>query len=330
MKNIPHLEDIAFLQTTDEIVEIAAALVMNVGAAEHSVGSISIKYDGTAMVFGNQDGFFISDNGYFNKVPRRWRSVEEIHEANMDDSKTRKFLNAFAILSQRKYRPEMVYYADWLFDINTLQQDGRTFQPNIIEYKCKYDLRDLYRLGLAVHTQAYCGVENTARFIPAALETAPILFPPTEIKIYNELRNYKRLYRLLTDITHSNAQLDKATIQLLRKSLNSIVRRFDYYDRRHLETFIQKDYDFLAYNLDILIRLKYMLLMRLNVIAKEYTIFEMRIGGEPTPHEGFVFRFKDHKVKLVDRFKFSKMNFDQNTKRGWGLDGIRSITPSSE
>lgn len=323
-KAIIHLEDAVFFLTPEEIMELMSAMILHVGAKQR-IGSLTVKYDGTCLVFGNQDGFFVSDQGYFNKTPRRFRSLDEIYDYNCPTGKKNKLLTSFALLEREKIRPELVFHADWLFDALTLL-DGKTFQPNIITYKSRFPL-DSYRMGLAVHSQIYCGQETDSQWVG---KYADVLWAPAHLPYTGgDFSGYEKLFQLVSRIDHTKHELSKETIAELRKYLNTCVREHDYYSHEHLKKFHDKGLNSLAFNLDILVRFKYLLLMRLNLIAEEHKYFETSIGEELAPHEGFVFRFKDHKVKLVDRYRFSKKNFDQSAVRGWQNGRVQTISNSS-
>lgn len=308
-----HLEDVAFYLTTPEIMELMSALILSIGAGQ-PVGQTSIKYDGTALVFGNRDGFFLSDAGYKNKQPRLYRCEDDIFDQKFDKDRTLKLLIAFNYLSQHRIQPELVYHADWLFDERTLLND-RAFQPNIIRYESRRSLRGS-RLGIAVHTQEFCGVNSASAWSSNHPDVycAQTTLPKDELKDYASLFNFVRGLKSPNEEGWANEKV-KVKDQL-RSQLNKMVKANDNYSLDQLAYYSAQGLNFLQINLDILVRFKYKLLEHLDTIAKDAG-FQMSIGEQPTTHEGYVFRYKDLTVKLVNRYQFSKRNFDPTTSRGW-------------
>jgi hypothetical protein len=311
MKNIMHLEDIAFSYPLEDILEIMSALTMAVGGEK--VGDLNIKYDGTALVFGNKDGFFISDHAYSNKEPLLYRSDDDIFNREYNDEKTRKLLLAFELLKHR-YQNGVVYHADWLFDEWSMVDDN-TFQPNIIQYRRRSHLRD-YRLGIAVHTQEFCGVDRATDWNSS---NPDIYCAPVSFKV-DELKGYKSLFSLQRELKLHDS-IDPKAVKTMRSHLNTCIKGNDSYTKEQL---VALGHTNLIFNLDILIRFKYILLQHLDSVNGRKNQFDMTIAGEQCPHEGYVFRYKGQKVKLVDRYRFSKRNFDPNIRRGWAneLQGI--------
>lgn len=311
---IMHLEDMAFTDSKADIQDMMGALIYSVNGG--SAGHLSLKYDGTCLVFGRdiENRFFISDQGYFNKTPRKFYDAAEILEHKMDEDKRQKLLLAYQWLSFEKIRPGMVYYSDWLFDSRTISTDRRSFQPNILHYTIKNKFSQ--GLGLAVHTQEYCGVimpsnRTFDRFIYCA-ETSMDGFDPME--------GYQALFDDLGKIESPWFRNKDATKEL-RSYMNKLVKENDHYDRSQLVYFTSQMEDNVARNLEVLIPFKYKLLDYLNLMMEQTNLFELSIDGKPANHEGFVFQYKNRFIKLVDRYKFSKKNFDRNVSRGWQVNG---------
>lgn len=324
MKNIMHLEDTAFFLPPEQIMELMAQLIMNV-AGDHQVGDISLKYDGLFLAFGNRDGFFISDKGFLNKTPRILRSPEEIMASGLQQDKQMKLLWAFKCLNGTRIMPDLVLYADWLFDHFTLE-DAHAFQPNLLKYRSKRSLND-YVLGLAVHTQNFCGVE-----MPSCWSSSfGVYYAPTKLSSLNkpEFPNYQDLFNYLARIKKGPLP-EGQLLKSLRSRLNTIVKENNNYKREQLDYLAENSYPTLQNNLDALIKFKYKLLDYMELVDGEHKDFEITLEGKPTTHEGYVFRSNSTTVKLVDRYMFSKHNFNKSISRGWAKDGLQGINRRAE
>lgn len=306
MKNILHLEDAVFFLSSDEIRELASALLIHLSGT--NTGSLNIKYDGApALVFGNREGFFLSNKSYFNKEPVYYRSIEEIKAAGLHPDHEDKLVYAFRTLKGERIFPDLVLYADWLFDMRTLNvEDEKTsFQPNVIEYS----RRGLgkYVLGLAVHSQAFCGMESASRWTPISpkIYHAPVHLSDLEMPT-------TALFSMISQIPdYETLSLQEARAH--QREMNRLVREYSDYSADNLLNFDEN----MRKAIDSLAVIKYCILGYLDKRGNKDSGLTMKIGDEPTTHEGFVFRYKHYKIKLVDRFRFSKKNFDPETRRGW-------------
>ena len=303
MKNLMHLEDLVFFHDREEVVQILSALLHHMEGFK--IGQMTIKYDGApALVFGNKEGFFLSNKAFFNKNPVWYRSTDEIEYAIKDPEHARKLTTAFRILKKERIFPGLTFYSDWLFDYATI--GDKCFQPNIIEYHTKHSLED-YRLGLAVHSQEFGTVETASKWYSnnPQIYCAPVGLPKLEMPI-------TKLFGQLASLPFY-PRFEPKRIRELRSTLNTQVKNCSEYSVRDLNM----PNSYLKLALDILIRFKYDILRYLDEIQETEGTYKLKINGDKATPEGYVFRYRDYKIKLVDRFGFSKRNFDPATSRGW-------------
>lgn len=321
MKNISHLEDLALELPYPKLIEVMTCLILDVGKRKF-IGNLSVKYDGTFMAYGNREGFFISDKGFLNKTPRMLRSVDDIIDAGFVPDKRDKFLIAFDALKNEKIYPDNVIIGDWLFDRRTLTDDME-FQANLLRYKAHRNLRP-YQLGIAVHSAIFCGVH---RFHAGGGRNPNVYFAPTRIfddYTVQEFGKTTRLFELIGQL-RPYEPLTGDTLKLQKKTLNTIVRSQPYYKQKDLVDFDEITQN----NIDILVRFKYILLNYLGSVNSAYNKdFDVFIGEARAGHEGYVYRLDDITIKLVDRFVFSKQNFDKSVSRGWENE-LRGISQGS-
>lgn len=323
MKNIPHLEDLAFLANPAEIKELMAALIFNIQG--HNVGELSIKYDGApALVFGrdtNPLSFFVATKGYFNKTPLLYRSIDEIENSNLrQEVKDKLFMLLDIISKDYSLPPGITYFGDFLFMNGYGQSAKGSFQPNIIKYSSSYVDFSKYLMGIAIHGVEFCKARCSA--LKDSNPSDKIYTPNVNYIQYDDLGADKvnwgpylnqKIFSPETLFDTADDKMNKA----MRSYFNTIVKLEKQYDRKFIKTYKYQGFDNVEENLHNLIVFKYEVLARLRRGKHERYPLTMSISGEPSTHEGYVFRYKDQVVKLVDRFVFSKANFDQTTDRGW-------------
>ena len=129
-----------------------------------SVPAVSTKIDGIALFFGWTDkGFFVSNKGLFNKVPKLAYSEEEI-KANWKSDLHPMMKLAMELLPKVCPKDGSVYQGDFLFSKRTLKSvkingiQCWAWHPNIIEYTVS-KTSDIgkkvanAKMGICVHTR---------------------------------------------------------------------------------------------------------------------------------------------------------------------------------
>ena len=117
---------------------------MLAGSSTSSV-NISVKWDGAPAIFCGTDPsdgkFFVAKKGIFNKNPKVYKSIEEVH-ADTSGDLANKLATAFTLLQNANIKD--VIQGDFLFskaDISSRRfEDGKylTFHPNTIVYAIPY------------------------------------------------------------------------------------------------------------------------------------------------------------------------------------------------
>ncbi len=309
-KGILHFEDLAFTTYSPQIIEVVSALFHNLQG--ENIGQLSLKIDGSpCVVFGRDvEGYaFVSTKSFFNKTPILYRTQEEILNSKKPDRVKRILMNLLVYVDTLKIMHGMTLAGDYLFHYSDLIDD-HSFQQNIIKYFSKTSMRR-WHFGIALHKKIFCGTE-----IPlTGDETLPGIYVP---KMFTHQQpqnpNTGILFDKLMDLSFGS-DIDPKVAKAWIQAVNKHVRENDNYDdlifrrRASLNNFFVLD------------DLKKDILEMLNENAKAYHQFGLMpyINGQESTHEGWVFKYRDYTVKLVDRFKFSKLNQDESTERGWSL-----------
>jgi hypothetical protein len=322
MKNIPHLEDLAFYANPSEIKELMAALIFKLQG--HKVGELTIKFDGApALVFGkDEQGLFVATKGYYNKARQLYRSLDEIEDSNRPQGvKDKLFMLYELITGPGSYIPgSTTYFGDFLFMNGYEQEASRSFKPNIIEYTSDYIDLSRFKMGIAIHGVEFCGgrLPEMNEFAMASHgPPARIYQPDVRIKVDGLLEGINLSPYLNMPLYTSEIEGDEAKIKTMRKWMNTLVKENHNYTRRLIKPLKLQELDNIENNLHTLVAFKELVLFILNRGKHNTFPHKMYLNGAPTTHEGYVFRYKDFVVKLVDRFVFSKANFDESTPRGW-------------
>lgn len=315
------MEDLALHLDYKELLEITSALIH--ACYGERIGHLSIKYDGCpAIVFGRTDDGdeFISTKSYFNKTPILYKSEEEIKTSGRDPVLIEKLLFYWQHLSWtfRGLENGRIFSADVLCDPWSRTPLG--CRPNIIEYRPKefaglrgyWKYWEYMKLHLAIHTEIISGEEK-----PADSLSNSISGMSTEIYGLDSLKQ-SGIGNLLDDMTFlqfiPDLAKEKTHFDKCKKKINDVLRNADHHQSWWMDVPLTVE-GIQTRNWSLLHDIKMQLLYHLDKHAhKPFDTFldDKEIGGE-----GYVFRYKDYCIKLVDRYEFSKRNFDQSTPRGW-------------
>lgn len=297
MKNVPHLEDLVWSLSVEELQEILTALVFCVGG--HDTGKLQIKYDGIFIAVGKDErGFFVAGKGFLNKNPIKFYSIEELTQPDAS-AKYEKLAAVFNVFRSNRYK--MMRGAVFTGDLMWYNKSFKKgFQPNIINYQFNWLPYDDYELGIAWHND-YIQLKDSVCTLPNY--------------VYAKMPNFEKLLRqvnLQKAIYEADQHFSKKDIALIKKAYNQEIRSGEKWE---WPKEVSYSYSHIIRHRNV-IKLKKEILQYLHSLEPHFTC---SINDKPTTHEGFIFRYKDHVIKLVDREVFSRANFNQETSRGWAL-----------
>jgi len=286
---IPHLED--YLITTDPAAssELMTALYHDI-YHDSNLGQLTIKYDGYLVVIGKENGrFFISNKSFFNKTPIKFFSVSEImNHPKWVDAKKKK----------------LSMYFEYLKDLHILEGEIKTIEiigcpytktgestarPNILEYKFQWNPLDWN----------FQFIDHQYQFIQKTYK--PVDFGWDQ---FYDLLNFQPACGLLSSKRFAD----------FSKLVNSCIR-----DNISIDCVAHTNPEYFTTikNYKNLKSLKKRLLDDLYQSYCNPHVTVMVDNKLTNQHEGFVYKYKDTRVKLIDRYHFSRLNFSDDTIRGW-------------
>jgi hypothetical protein len=297
-KHLHHLEDLALFHDTDEYCEMLTALLFDVYRGT-SLGNLTVKYDGSpCIVFGYKNRQpFISTKSFFNKTPKFFFNEQEMIDDGMPEAKRKKLVFYLERIKDilhytvRGRAQDSWFAADVLKDPFCMLDDVWS-RPNIIEYDFSWLTSDFV---FSIHTTDDYNIQYT-NIIPNNINNTVYLQNSGEniipsINLIMHMKDDFRMYK-----TESEA---KDTL----KAINACIR-----DGKTLYS-TSPEHGQLIY-------LKKKILNHLHSMDSSGMGLP-RYKGEPTNHEGYVYKYKNVAVKLVDRLEFSMRNFNKDFTRAW-------------
>lgn len=288
---IAHLEDLIF-ESDVNVNEIVRGI-------HKRAYPLSIKWDGSpAFVIDSQhiDYGIAFKNEYVRKNRKIYRSARELAVTIADP-----YLSARMISVFEKFRivtPPKIIHGEFMFDKDTIDSNGE-FQPNTVRYKTSHPAG----LCVAIHSidgkiQSNLVMETSTKF--------PQRFPDIQYTSV-ELKDKVEIFNGLGS-THKDKfkRWVNAGIREEIKDDWGVTALFDFYKdddafSRHIATYA-KEWDKVMTAYAVLMQWKNHVLANMKV---DY-IVQPADGYE---HEGIVVDLGFKLVKLVNRHKFSRMNF---------------------
>jgi hypothetical protein len=269
--------------------------------------TISVKIDGSpSLVWGRNPAngkFFVGTKSVFNKVKIKINHSHEEIDAN-HEGKVATILHACFDSLPRTNR---IYQGDFI----GFGGDD-TYRPNTITYK--FDEVIEQSVIIAPHTEYECNDDlRNAVAHPISkqfVDTLDVKFvqPETSICPYREdiedICKFARQMSTLCDFV-SNKQATE-----LKKIINSYIREGKEVDEHE----IAENYD-VDVNLLRLWKLVYSIKVDLFFFISTDDSISCKIGDDHSDHEGYVMSNEYGTMKIVDRYQFSRANF--NMAKNW-------------
>lgn len=350
MKNthLNHVEDLIILEGFDGACK--AINTLN-NLRKHK---ITTKVDGSpSFIIGIDpfDGiFFVATKSLFNKIPILFKSIEEIETEK--NEKLRPILKELYIHFNNLLSG--VYQGDFLFsktDLKEITIDNKlytVFHPNTLAYAVNEKISA--NIGVVFHTK-YTGDSIETLTANQLIDQSHL--KQDNVWLFDTKTVYTDNLEIGLKIPDSDWLLNEPTLQnYALMFINSIVKQYDNFDQLNSDMFI----DFLKlkykqlistkkteptikkYESELAVLIDLISSSNINHIfnfVSKLSAFKNRIIEtldlnqqinsfyidatcyHKTGPEGYVVSTKTCLVKLVNRFKFSKLNFSSEIKRGW-------------
>lgn len=297
VKHIEHLEDLVFTMPKEELYALTTALVRHVYIGEKS-GSLSIKMDGRpSIVFGTDENWevFVSTKSFFNKNPVMYKSKKDIQV--VEDPELRKKLEYYLdyFTKNRMYLQAYAGKVTW-YQADILRDPFNENATNVISYNFdklffKDDLKFVFTI---IARNDY--IASRSR-IPG--EYTPML--SVDKVDYSKVMEIDEQLRLYRKVPKRVAKTKKEATEL-KKAVNLGIRLGE--DRTHLSV-LEFEPHFSSLKI---IKEDILQFLKENATMSHKCYYR----GKRCDDEGYVFKYGDMLVKLIDRPVFSKRNFDKN------------------
>ena len=317
MKNlhITHPEDLTFdgKESVQNVIEVMRSAFNDYNQEKNN---ISVKYDGApAIVFGKDvtnGRFFVGTKSVFNKRIKKLCYTNDCIDYYYSEQTNLRNILRLCL----KYLPRVggVYQADF---IGQGDGDSTAFTPNTITYK--FEDAPTENIIMAMHT---CYVGNTFDDMIAVPQYG-ITMPGLNVKwidervYHNEERIFEEAFKYSMDAIVDKLECmsdddfpvfkTKTAKTQLMKLINSYIRDGRILNAEDLskETGIKFD----VFELWELVANAKMVLLNRFVPNKDIQCF---MNNSPANHEGIVVTNIEHvmMIKLIDRYEFSRANFN--------------------
>lgn len=290
VKHIEHLEDLIFSKSKEETFTIVTALIQHVYLGPRLArGRLSIKLDGRpSIVFGIDKKVFVSTKSFFNKESIYYTNKEEMQK--ITDLELRKKMEYYLEYFEKNFRG---YSGQW-FQADVLKDPFNEGATNVIEYKFNSVLDEQEFVYSVVDSNDHLSVLNYGNFKPCDYYVLTPNFGAFKAHLAHSIEYDFKYY--------TNPPKTKKKITEFKKEVNSNIRNMTYVWSEEIKPYL--------IGFEKLNVLKKILMDELN--SSFYRTHECFYNGEKCNDEGYVFEYGDTMVKLVDRYEFSKRNFDKN------------------
>lgn len=309
--------------------------------------NFSIKIDGSPSIFFGTDdkGFFIATKGILGKSKARYHDINQIRSTITDKELAEKLCSCLETLKPLYSDHKKVFQADL---VSWCENEHSTYQPNVLQYKlkCKQPVSltihtiysDLNFIEEEYKEECYNSVVNFNNNVIVNQD-----FKLKMVSLYNNwqhsiiddfmdmpLESHSQIQYLSTNKLPLERYFNNCIRTDIIPSVDSFSKWFDEKHQNIFQSFKKNNIEYSEflekskkiYNetwfenylniYNITIEYKNLLIFFLDEYVSSMSFennhvanFEVLNGS----HEGYVFNFADKKVKMVNRSKFSKMNF---------------------
>lgn len=238
---------------------------------------VTVKWDGSPSFVAGQ-GFVAFKTGFEKKEPILYRSEKELDRGILCPN----LLSKMKLIFDKLSSSETLLFGDFLFDREMLESG--VIQPNTIKYQLEAD-PDQYDLGVAIHKGTF-QMQRVDRVYYAPI--SPIIYYCVE---------YVPLI--------ASRPLRPVEKTKLVKYINGKVREDNLFDLVWHEAGFNHDFQEVLDDYITITHWKHSLLESMEVKTKLKP-------ADGYAHEGLVIIINGRQVKLVDRTKFSRLNFERH------------------
>lgn len=308
-----HYEDLYFTHTPDEIYNLTREMLVDM---LESTKAFKTKWDGVCVVMGiDRRGFYVASKKFFNKRSSiRYYSEEDIEQSTEHPEMQKKLLEVFSSPDADRFQrhswpkgndPYMVgdfiaYKEDYIGKTNIIEYDLTTFctrfrydylsEPQVVWHTSNLDI--------SLHSNVY-----PFTYIIDIFDRCETDFSEAIDFIYRVLSKADRIYRD-----------EKENLDGISSQINVSLRDTDNSLEQILENLLMKPDGFYGdayYSIKNMIDIKKMFIEYHTKHRKQF--IQTSYQGKPFPHEGYVWR----NIKFIDREVFSRINFREDSYRGW-------------
>ena len=348
--HIPHLEELIYEHGKEGLEEV----IKIVSNAYNDSLEISLKYDGAPSIFFGVTGKgrkpFIATKSLLNKKPIFFTNATDIlkHYSDKNPELGKKLIGVFCNITSlisTSIRAN-VWQGDLLYWPGLIENEMfgyyKTFRPNVIKYKTKYN-NLVNEYGIAVHSRYAYGEnrhdisdeENFKNMIHLDYINNSMMYmyinnmdfwgTVGRVKVKSDLQKVG-LDLILSEserlLNMKGSDEFFSTLQIHSKELK---QRYNRYIRTGQilnlpdSVFSKKLEAFELGLVDALKEFKNMLIsdFEKGSLTTYVNYHDNPNKNIPVKHEGFVVDTKFGKAKIVDRHEFSAINFSDKYIRGW-------------
>lgn len=340
--HIHHIEDLFVHEGMDGFKK-SLDILFTLGMYGKSLPEIELylseKFDGSmCLVFGKdiQGDLFVASKSYFNKTPKINYTNEDIDKNHPKNQGLRDKLKLFLSIIKR-HNEQLLNSGDTIVcDLLYISEPGlhpASYTPNLINYVEKRAFNTFEsnkpKAVIVPHSiiekgyvkpilsnpslldrLSLCSIRSVGelKVIDCTITNSNILWSGIQVSEGYLIRNYEKLEEFQKYVDSNKKQFQIYLNSCIKSSLNPNYYSYEEFFKGELIASLELFNIWLALYL-YMVQVKNAIIYKLNVERMNYGLFKYYIQDKETYPEGYVVTYKDTVVKLVDRYCFSRLNF---------------------